>query len=734
MLWLAQANVQMKDFGRAEPMLDMVRNKIQTGKAPEKYERDLDLIYADFYIKQKSYASAVEYLNLALDYNLKRTMKTRCMFILAQIHQNNGELSEATKLYSQVIKRNPAFEMEFNAKINMARCYIANSGEKEFIVKKLNKMLKDEKNKEQFDQVHYALSEIYLKEGDTATAIDYLAKSVATSHSNNYQKAISALALADIYFGRKVYPKAQAYYDSTMRFLPKDYPTYKELSEKTATLTDLVKNLQIIQREDSLQRLAAMSESERMAVIQKIIAQVVEEEKKKAEEERLRQESRMFENQNQNADLGTPAGGGTGAWYFYNPSTMANGYTTFIRKWGKRVQEDLWFLSDKTLAAGPEESVEDTVEVGSDTTAVKDKKEDKKALTNKNPKYYLKDIPFKPEQLEASTNKIIQAYYNVGFIYLEGLRDYEQSVNSFETLLQRFPANKYNVATCYELYQIYTDLENKEKADFYKNLILDKYPETDFAKLLVNPNYYKEIKTKKQEVAGLYEDTYKAFTNQQYYMVINNADLAFTTYKSDTSLFPKFAYLKALSLGKIEVVDSMIVAMQGIVKRYPKSDIRPLAQNVLTFLNKQTTPEGAPLVKDSAQQVQETAVKIYTFNAEAVHFYVLIVDNDKNDVEALKIKISDFNSKFHDLENLQVNSLLLDGNQEMITISNFENSEKAMNYYISIKDNDYIFTRLKQTGDYAQFVISAENYPIFYRNKNIANYLRFFEKNYPVQN
>jgi hypothetical protein len=103
------------------------------------------------------------------------------------------------------------------------------------------------------------------------------------------------------------------------------------------------------------------------------------------------------------------------------------------------------------------------------------------------------------------------------------------------------------------------------------------------------------------------------------------------------------------------------------------------------------------------------------------------------DVNALKIKISDFNSKFHSLSNLQVNSLLLNDPQEMITVNNFDNDEKAMDYFISIQNNPYIFTKLENTGGYSDFVISADNYPIFYRSKDIQQYLRFFEKYYPVK-
>ncbi len=298
--------------------------------------------------------------------------------------------------------------------------------------------------------------------------------------------------------------------------------------------------------------------------------------------------------------------------------------------------------------------------------------------------------------------------------------------------MQRFPDNKYNIAACFELCQLYKDLENVPKSDYYRNLILTKYSETDFAKLLVNPDYYKEMENKDKEIGILYEDTYKAFQSQQYYIVINNSDQASAKFHGDTALLPRFEYLKALSLGKIEVVDSLVIAMQRIIIKYPKSNVKPLAQNILDFLSKQKNSQGKPIIIDTLQ-LPEPTEKIYSFDANAVHFFVILVNSEKTNVEALKIKIADFNIKNHDLENLQVNSLLLDNSLEMITVGNFDNSEKAMNYFNDINESKYIFTRLENTGDYYAFLISTDNYPILYKNKNIQQYLRFFEKNYPVK-
>ena len=212
-------------------------------------------------------------------------------------------------------------------------------------------------------------------------------------------------------------------------------------------------------------------------------------------------------------------------------------------------------------------------------------------------------------------------------------------------------------------------------------------------------------------------------------MVINNTDIALAKYPGDTTLIPRFEYMKALAIGKIEVVDSLVKGMQRIVTKYPKSPVRPLAQKVLDYLKNQRDSKGEPIITDTTA-LPETISKLYSFNPNSIHFFILIADNNRMDINALKIRIADFNSKSHSLENLHVNSLILGGPQEMITVNNFDNDEKAMDYYISIQNNPYIFTKLENSGGYDDFVISAENYPIFYRNKDIKQYLRFFEKYY----
>jgi tetratricopeptide (TPR) repeat protein len=738
MLWLAKANNQAGDFGKAEPMLDMLLAKIKKGEAPAKLETDVNLEYAQFSILQKNYDGAVVYLQRALELNPDNRTKTRCLFILGQIAQRAGDYPTASSYYKSVLKRNPSFDMAFNAQINLAQCYDTNTGDREYITKKLNRMLKDDKNKDNLDQVYYALAQVSLRDADTAAVIGYLAKSVSSSKANNYQKAISSLQLADIYFNDKDYPLAQAYYDSTMQFLPKDFPNYKEISEKTATLTDLVENLQIIQREDSLQMLAQMSEAQRNKVIDGIIAKLIAEEIRKKQEEQEKRENQLLFGQNRfgtGFSPGPAAGGKEGKWYFYNTQALSTGFTTFVREWGRRKLEDNWFLSQKAMVGfGDEESLDTVFMSEPGDTAGGKKIATKTSSDPKNRDFYLKDIPYTPEAVAASNDMIIQSYYNLGFIYIDGLGDYGRSVESFETLLDRFPTCKYKVQSIYKLHSLYTDLQNQPKSDYYRDLLLTQYPETDYAKLMVNPDYYKEIQARESEALNLYAETFRAFNNEQYYMVLNNSGIAMAKYAGDTSLMPKFEYLRALSLGKIEVEDSLVVALQGIVKKYPKSSVKPLATSLLNYLSSRKGLKEGSMVPGDSAAAEEPELKIYSPHPGSVHFYVLLVDGSKIDVNALKIKIADFNSKFFSIDELQVNSLLLDNTTEMVTVNNFDDAKKAIDYYNSIKASKYVFTKLENIGDYTDFVISIENYPIFYRSKNKELYVKFFQRNYPVNN
>ncbi|NVN93669.1 MAG: tetratricopeptide repeat protein [Bacteroidetes bacterium] len=767
MIWLARSNNQLGEFGAAQSMLDLVRNKISSGDAPKTLERDMNMVYADYYIKQENYTPAIEYLIPAIKQNRKKDIKTRLRFILAQIYQRDGELAKASEMYQKVIRKNPPYEMAFNARINLAMSYDAATGDSKSLEKRLTKMLKDNKNKEFLDQIYYALAEVALRNKDKNTAIKYLKLSVSSSISNNYQKAISSLKLADLYFDQPDYENAQAYYDSTIMFLPIAYKNYDVIKSKAEVLNELVKNIQIVKVQDSLQAMALMTPADRDMKINNIIAALLKEEQRKAEEENANKLAlSMLQNNRQNLGNNT-LNGATGEWYFYNPSTMSFGFSEFSKKWGKRKLEDNWRISNKQ-----------TVDFGDGLATKNDKTDDGEpkdtstlASNPKNKNYYLKDVPLTEEKMKKSNEKVEKALYNMGYIYYEGLKDLAKAKETFEILIARFPKGKQILGSYYQLYQINSDLQDKTKKDYYKELILKDYPESDYAKIITDPDYYKQIQAKKNEINLFYDETYKAFILGNYNKVIGNYQEATSKYKL-SSIFPKFEYLNALSLGKTKGKDVLISSLNSLISKYPNHEIIPLAQMVLAYLNggndvdlakngpinlssenKSKTKSSHEIPKNKETEKQQTAgntikkdsistttqviipnitkeqLSAYKENTEANHFFILMVDASKVNVNVLKIKISDFNRKYYSTSNLEITSIIYNKNIHLISVTQFENAEKAMLYYKTIRSNDYIYSSL-DVNSTSDFVITTDNFTTFYKLKDLDGYQSFFKGQY----
>jgi len=183
-LWIAKTYLELTQLKEAEDKLDYLRNQ---GDFPKKNKWELAAVNADFYLQTKNYPKAIESLTKASILAPKREDRIRFMFILAQLHQQQEEYQKAFQLYTKVIKMNPKYEMAFNARINRARCFDANSKNGDEVKKELAKLQKDPKNKDFLDQIYYALAGLAKKEGKPDEEFENLNKSVRASTTNQNQ-------------------------------------------------------------------------------------------------------------------------------------------------------------------------------------------------------------------------------------------------------------------------------------------------------------------------------------------------------------------------------------------------------------------------------------------------------------------------------------------------------------------------------------------------------------------
>lgn len=707
MVWMIRSHNELGNYNKSQQIVDV----LSTDKEfPKKLQGELAVAYADLLLKKKSYTSAKNQLLKAIPLAKNKKQRARLTYILAQLYQQRGDMDKAARYYGAVVKANPPYEMAFQAQLNQAKTMEAGTKDTRLIHARLLKMAKDAKNKEYRDQIYYTLAEISLKQGKKDEAIAYLRLSTQNSTDNIYQKSLTFLKLADLYFQKPEYELAQAYYDSTAGILPKDFPGYDQVLRKQASLTDLVANLSVIRREDSLQRVAQMGEKERSRYIRNLIAEAEKEEEQK--EALTQQNQLMVQNATAAAVTQNPAAGG--AWYFYNPATKGMGIAEFQRRWGQRTLEDNWRRKNKETILPAEEQEEEEGFASASSTLPGD--EDWRTEA-----FYLKNLPLTAEAVSASNQSIEEALFNAATIYREQLSDNKQSIKAFEELTARFENGKFELPAYYNLYLLHRQENNMPRSEHFKNLILDKYPQSAYAKAIKDPQYASQSAASKEVIEDFYEETYNKYLQRDYAVVIANSAIADSQY-AKSPLIPKFHFLRALSIGATQGHKAFEDALKEVIKNHPQDEVKKKAEEMLQLLN----ANGSTANSQPAAGGEEPS--IYKLSDAAPHNMVIVVPNKSADVNTLKTAVAQFNSKFFSTEKLAVNSMFLDANNQMVTIAGLADKTKGLKYYSAIKTDAGVAAK---SGDSPKlFIISQNNYPVFYQDKNTDKYLEFFNKKY----
>lgn len=725
-IWIARTYTQMKKFNDALSLLQTLEGEKDF---PKKLRKDLATSFADVYINQKKYADAISWLEKSVKLSRKKKEKVRYLYILAQLYQQQNNFPRASQLYGQVIKTGGSYDMIFNAQINRATSIDQGMNTAQ-VKKQLNKMLKDDKNIDFQDQIYYALGKIYLKERNEDEAIKAFRKSAQTSVNNQQQKAISYLEMANIYYDRQKYLPAQNYYDSCLAFLDAQYPGYNELASKSKNLNELAVHLVTIINEDSLQRIADMPERERYKIIDKIIQDIIaEEERMKLEEQQQQMNSMMYMQNQMNQQNQQQAG----KWYFYNPGTVSYGMGEFRRKWGNRKLEDNWRRKNKAVVA----IVTDEDELAAIDSA------QMKANDKKSRDYYLQGLPLTDSLKQISNKRIEEALFASGEIYMNLFRNYNHAIESFETLNTRFPATDYQLISWYDLYRLNLFVGNNERAEYYKQLIIQKHSGSNYANMLSNPNYLKEIEEKQGIINELYEQAYTGFKRNRFNSVFSNYNKA-DSLMATNPVMTKFSLLKALSYGGIGNLQEMKNELRNVIEKYPGTDEKSQAEVILAMIEKgdysylasRITQNEQPVSKDTSQtsQLVENNLKeepeLYKVNDEEPHVFALVYPYKSVSLDQLRFNLFSFNTEFFIMFDFEVQNVRLDDTYSLITIRPFPGKREVTRYYKSAAKHREIITRKLDDRHIRYFAIPESLLKEVSESKEFDTYIKFFEKKY----
>ena len=141
---------------------------------------------------------------------MRKKQKARLCFLLGQLYAATGKNAEAYKAFKSVVRKNPPYELEFNARIAMTEVMGASQAKK--MVGKLKRMAASDKNKDYLDQVYYAIGNIYLAQKDTMHAISNYEKGNKKATRSGIEKGVLLLKLGDLYWQQEKFSDAQRCY------------------------------------------------------------------------------------------------------------------------------------------------------------------------------------------------------------------------------------------------------------------------------------------------------------------------------------------------------------------------------------------------------------------------------------------------------------------------------------------------------------------------------------------
>lgn len=630
-LWAVRAYIELDWLYEAEDLLSKVSQDEMKPRNAWLYSA----AQACLLLKKQEYKAAIPYLQQAAKNEKRRIDRTRMTFILGQLYEKNGDKPAAIECYTNVIKAFNTVDMEFNAR--MRRAILQGDSR---ALKDLDRMSRDVKNRQHLEQVFGAIGDIYLLRGDTAEALRSYRTAIDTCQTAGPGKLKVLLTAADLYYKIQDYHNAAPCYSEAVTIMSSTDADYPRVSKRSQALGNLIVEYDKAYLQDSLQRLAAMTEQQQREVLQKMIDDM----KQAALEAQQRAEQAARQQQFEEGGLMSVnsanmlGGSGSGEWYFYNASLMRQGKQEFIRQWGVRKLEDDWRHSQKTLSAFNSDFGEysgDDEDAGDEEQT--DQPVDSLAAAANDPgkvEFYLRQIPATQEQLEASDMQWAEALYNMGYIYLDQIEDRGKAIETFDELLRRFPNSAHTLDTYYTRYIIALRDSNNTEAEMWRGKIVAQFPESKQGQMLAIPNYTERLRTMLKEQDSVYEATYNAYKRGDYATVRRNVQYARENYAM-SDLMPQFLFLGSIVTAKTSTAEAFADDLRELVGQYPNAEVSAMAKDMLALMgqgleNQHGEGHGSLVERHEEEQQQAAQTQQQAFSDEIDTRFVLLIVMDKS--------------------------------------------------------------------------------------------------------
>lgn len=714
-LWIARAYGELGWLYEAEDML----SKVQMDALSRKHATLYSAVSADIYLKLHRYHEAIPFVKIATPAEKRKVYRPRFQFVLGQLYELEGNRKAALDAYKKVIKLTPPNVMDFNTRIRMAQLE-GKSG-----IKALKKMTRQDKNKDNLVEIYSTIGHIYLQSRDTAEALSYYQQAIQAESPHQMAKAAVLVRAGDLYYDRRDYIAAQPCYREACSIIPAEQEDYPRIQRRSETLDELIVEYTTVQLQDSLQRLSHMSDEEQRAVIDRLIADLIEQEK--AAEEAARQAARDAKNNDglQSVNTSNMLGGGSGNtdWYFYNPQLIRTGRQEFSKRWGSRPLEDNWRRLIKTSTTPMDQSAgeDDSDELEADSLLTDSTKATIAPVATDvhQPEFYLQQIPRTPEQLAESDTAIAAALYNMFYIYHDKMEDEALARETLDDLHRRFPRYVGLVDIYYTLYLSALKADDTATANRYRTLLMTDFPASTEATIVSQPDYFDRLRHMAVEQDSLYEATYTAFRDGRFAEVKQSKTYAENAYPL-SPLMPRFLFLNAIAVARTEGQDAFIDQLRDMISRYPSSELGAMAKDMLAMMGQGLESQTGALTSKLDElrmenvDVQDSASLEQRFSTERhAPSYVLIMLPKADDkvLNNMLYEVALFNFSQFLIRDFDLQRLPAYAGGCALRIAGLDSMDEAEWYEGLLLQNPEVTEAMRQQ-DAHTLVITEDNFPL----------------------
>jgi len=420
-------------------------------------------------------------------------------------------------------------------------------------------------------------------------------------------------------------------------------------------------------------------------------------------------------------------------WYFYNEQAKTLGATEFVRRWGRRANEDFWFLQQKPAFAMTRHQEEEETKQVEEEQRVGD-------YTPADREYYLVNMPIRAAAKERSDRRLEENLFLLGAGYFDLVEESRLGIQTLEKLLERFPNTGYKLQAYHYLYRMNLVQSNQAGRDKYRNLLLREFPNSEQTRQITDPDFYRAARENTRRAEMLYQYTFEAYQSGFYDAVLENVREADRRYPGN-ALMPRFRYLEAMVLGARQGGAAAIIQkLEEYIKAYHhERELAELARTTIEFLTQSLSEDQLASVNETRTQqaVQEAQalaepehdISMFTMDPGAPHYALIFLNIPEVNPDIMKIRLSDFNRRSYSQDNLRVIGEVWEDGYYLIYISTLRTVSIAQGFLDELQGSRYVFGGTPREF-YRVVIITADNFQTLMRQRNKEAYLYFYEQHY----